>query len=259
MEIIAEIGQNHNGDMALAARMIRSAKENGADVAKFQLYEAKKLFPKVNNPWFEYNCKTELSRDQVRFLAKECKDAGIEFMASVFDVDRVGWLEEAGVKRYKLASRSIYDKELIARLCRTKKPLLISLGMYKGKRLPVIPSKGKVQFLYCVSKYPARLSDMHLEKVDFTRYAGLSDHTIGISAAQAAFSRGAGIVEKHFTLDKDMYGPDHKGSMTPDELKMLHNYRKDLKRLLSRRPAPRTSGRGWTGRDVASKERNPGL
>ena len=233
MEIIAEIGQNHNGDMGLAAEMVKCAKESGADAVKFQLYDARKLFPKVNNPWFKYNCKTELSRDQVDYLAKKCKEARIEFIASVFDVDRIKWLEEIGVRRHKLASRSIHDKELLAHLCRTGKPILVSLGMWKGRSFPVICSKGKVQFLYCISKYPAQLSDLHLDKVDFTRYAGFSDHTIGISAAMTAFARGAGIVEKHFTLDKKMYGPDHKGSMTPDELKALNCYRKDLERLLS--------------------------
>lgn len=232
MEIIAEIGQNHNGDMALAAEMIACAKENGADTVKFQLYDARKLFPKIDNPWFEYNCKTELSRKHVQYLARICKKTGIEFLASVFDVERIKWVEEVGVRRYKIASRSIYDKELITQLCRTKKTLLVSLGMWKGKEFPSIPSTGKVKFLYCISNYPARLSEIGLRKVDFTKYAGFSDHTIGISASIAALSRGAGIIEKHFTLDKDMYGPDHKGSMTPDELRTLSYFRKDLRRLL---------------------------
>ncbi len=232
MEIIAEIGQNHNGDMDLAVKMIKSAKECGADVVKFQLYDARKLFPKVNNPWLRYNCKTELSRDQVRYLAKTCKDIGIEFLASAFDAERVKWLEGIGVRRHKIASRSIKDKKLIASLCRTKKPLLVSLGMWDGGGFPPIPSEGEVRFLYCISKYPARLSDLGIKKVDFTKYAGFSDHTIGISAAMAALARGARIIEKHFTLDKNMYGPDHKGSMVPDELKVLNRFRKDLGRLL---------------------------
>lgn len=232
MKIIAEIGQNHNGDMDLAGKMIRSAKENGADVAKFQLYEARALFPRENNPWFEYNCKTELSRDQVRYLAKACQDAGIEFMASVFDVERIGWLEEAGVKAHKVASRSVQDQALISALCRTGKPLLVSLGMWSGKAFPSIKSTGQVQFLHCISKYPTELSDVHLGGIDFSRYAGFSDHTIGISASMAALARGAHIVEKHFTLDKNMYGPDHEGSMTPDELHALHLFRQDMERLL---------------------------
>lgn len=232
MEIIAEIGQNHNGDMVLARELIQAAKAGGADAAKFQLYDARKLFSKTNNPWFKYNCKTELSREQTEILAGECRSAKIEFLASAFDAERVGWLEDIGVKRHKLASRSISDKALLSRLCSTGKPLLVSLGMWKGSKFPYMRMKGKVDYLYCVSKYPAALSDIDLDNVDFARYAGFSDHTIGITAAMAAFARGARIVEKHFTLDKKMYGPDHQGSMTPDELKALHLFRKDLRRML---------------------------
>ena len=93
MEIIAEIGQNHNGDMSLAKDLIFAAAEAGADVAKFQLYDAKKLFPRDGNPWYEYNCKTELSREQVENLWQICEQANIEFMASVFDSGRIQWLE----------------------------------------------------------------------------------------------------------------------------------------------------------------------
>jgi len=232
MEIIAEIGQNHNGDMKLAVELIRQAKKNGADAAKFQLYDARKLFPRENNPWYEYNCQTELSFEQVNILNDNCKKLGIEFMASVFDTQRVDWLEQIGVKRYKIASRSINDPRLIKRLVDTGKPLIVSLGMWAGNGFPAIPTQAKVDFLYCISKYPAQLSDMHLKEVDFGVYAGLSDHTIGISAAMAAFSRQAAIVEKHFTLDKAMYGPDHSGSMDPRDLLALNNFRDDLEELL---------------------------
>lgn len=228
MEIIAEIGQNHNGNMDLAAELIRSAKENGADVAKFQVYDARKLFPREGNPWFEYNCLTELSRENVRFIASECRRAGIEFMASVFDSERIAWLEEVGVRRYKIASRSVNDKALIAALRETGKPLVVSLGMWKESQFPVIEHTAPVQFLYCVSKYPTELGDLKLSRVDFDRYAGFSDHTIGISASLAAFARGAEILEKHFTLDKAKYGPDHACSMTPDELREINRFRVDL-------------------------------
>src|SRR4030043_1422092 len=151
MEIIAEIGQNHNGDMDLALEMIHSAKENGANTVKFQLYEARKLFSKIDNPWFEYNCKAELSKDDVSLLAGECEKIGIEFLASAFDAERIAWLEDAGVKRHKMASRSIYDKELIESFCRTGKPLLVSLGMWRERQPPLFNTDAKVDFLYCVS------------------------------------------------------------------------------------------------------------
>lgn len=233
MEIIAEIGQNHNGDMSLAVEMIRAAKENGADAVKFQLYEASKLFPKDNNPWFEYNCKTELSKEDVLYLVEECKRQNIEFLASAFDVERVDWLQELNVRRYKIASRSIYDNRLISHICGTGKSLLVSLGMWQEDELPKFNTKAKVYFLYCVSKYPTQLAEMKLSMINFKVYTGISDHTIGISAAMCALSRGAKIVEKHFTLDKQMYGPDHSSSMTPNELMALHRFRTDLRELLS--------------------------
>lgn len=232
VEIIAEIGQNHNGDMALARELIHAARDGGADVAKFQLYDAVALFPREGNEWFEYNCETELSRDQVGMLAEECAKVGIEFMASVFDIERIGWLEEVGVKRHKIASRSIREMELIEALAATGKRLLVSLGMWGEAAFPKIDASGDVGFLYCISKYPTALAELHLGDVDFTCYEGFSDHTIGIHAPQIALARGASILEKHFTLAKQMYGPDHAGSMTPDELRALDAFRRDLARAL---------------------------
>ncbi len=232
MEIIAEIGQNHNGDMDLARRLIWQAKENGAEVAKFQVYDARRLFPRENNPWFDYNCSTELSREQVKLLDKECRAAGVEFMASVFDTERVLWLEDLGVRRYKLASRSVEDRPLIEALCATGKPLIVSLGMWQGPGFPDIPSPKPVAFLYCISRYPTPLEDLHLKKVDFKRYHGFSDHTEGVNASLAALALGARIIEKHFTLDKAMFGPDHACSITPAEMAQIHTFRRDLEKAL---------------------------
>ncbi len=227
-EIIAEIGQNHNGDMDVACALIREAKTAGADVAKFQVYHAPTLFKKEGNEWYDYNCKTELSRKQLEILAKECQSLGIEFMASVFDVERIHWLEELGVKRYKIASRSIYDQELITAISATGKKIIASLGMWGNVEFPIINTQVKVDFLYCISKYPTSLADLHLKSVDFSNYAGFSDHTIGITAAKVALMRGARIIEKHFTLDKTMYGPDHACSMTPEELQHLCAFRNEF-------------------------------
>jgi sialic acid synthase SpsE len=100
--------------------------------------------------------------------------------------------------------------------------------MWSGLEFPQVSASGGVDFLYCISKYPTPLSDLKLGQVDFTRYAGFSDHTIGVEAAMAALARGARIIEKHFTLDKSMYGPDHAGSMTPGELATLSRFRDRL-------------------------------
>lgn len=232
MEIIAEIGQNHNGDMQLARRLIAEARAAGAGVAKFQVYDARALFPKEGNEWFDYNCKTELSRNDVETLARDCEREGIEFMASVFDVERVAWLEAVGMRRYKIASRSVKDRALIGAVAGTGKPMLVSLGMWDGADFPQITAPGGVEYLYCVSKYPTEMSDLHFGKVDFAKYAGFSDHTIGIDAPMIALSRGARIIEKHFTLDKTMVGPDHSGSMTPSELAALSRFQASLAKAL---------------------------
>jgi sialic acid synthase SpsE len=165
-------------------------------------------------------------------LFEECQKAGIEFLASVFDCERILWLEEVGVKRYKIASRSVHDNLLIGRLSQLKKPLIVSLGMWDKEEFPEIHTQAPVDFLFCVNQYPSELKELHLGSVDFRKYAGLSDHTIGISASLCAFSRGARILEKHFTLDKKAYGPDHAGSMTPDELRQINQFRKELDILL---------------------------
>ena len=231
MEIIAEIGQNHNGDMNLAKKLILSAKENGADAVKVQVYNAKTLFPRENNPWYDYNLSTELSKSDLFYLADYSADLNIELLASVFDITRIEWLEELNVKRYKIASRSIHNKPLISRLVQTNKNLLVSLGLRGDEPFPVMQTSAKVDYLYCVSKYPAKLEDLQLKSVDFSKYSGFSDHTIGISAAITALARGAHIIEKHFTLDNEMYGPDHMCSMTPNELRQLSLFRNDLKKI----------------------------
>ena len=170
MEIIAEIGQNHNGELSLAKELIKSAKEAGADVAKFQAYDAKILFPQSNNPWYEYNCQTELSYDQLEELASFAKEVKIEFMASAFDTDRVKWLESLGVKRHKLASRSIYDHDLINALANTRKPLIASLGMWQKERFPFLA--GTMFLFFIAYANPTPHHELHLAKIDFQKYSG---------------------------------------------------------------------------------------
>lgn len=229
--IIAEIGLNHNGDMDIAKKLIRSAKDNGADVAKFQAYDVDSIFDK-DFEWYKEVKRAQLDFEGMKMLKEECDRIGIEFLASVFDVERVGWAERIGMKRYKVASRSIYNKTLIDAIRRTGKDMIVALGMYKGRSFPVIRTKGRVDFLYCVSKYPTEPSDLDFSKIDFNKYAGFSDHTIGIEASIVAMARGARIIEKHFTLDKGMYGPDHKGSMDPADLKAISNHAIEIGRIL---------------------------
>jgi sialic acid synthase SpsE len=231
--------------MGLAREMIHEATRCGADVAKFQLLEIEKVFP----PKYEYLDivkKAQLSFDDITMLKKECDKSGIEFMSSVFDLERIEWLEKIGVKRYKLASRifsedpTFVNKETIKlnRLIREKifslgKDVIVSLGAFGVNEFPDIgPVNCKVDFLYCVAKYPAIAEDLHFSKVDFTRYTGFSDHTIGIEASTVAIAKGARIIEKHFTLDKNLPGPDHGGSMIPGELKCLVDFKNKFLQML---------------------------
>jgi sialic acid synthase SpsE len=232
MEIIAEIGQNHNGDMDLAVELIHAAKKSGADVAKFQVFDVATIFSKEGNPWYDYNCQTQLTYEQVVMLAEECREVDIDFGASPFDPERVSWLENVGIKRYKVASRSVSDVELLNAICKTGKGLIVSLGMWNEEKFPVISTASSVDFLYCVADYPAKLSSFKFAEIDFEKYSGFSDHSEGITASIVAFSRGARIIEKHFTLDKTMYGPDHSCSMTPEELQELHKYRLEIGQCL---------------------------
>lgn len=210
--------------MSLAQELISAAKENGADIAKFQFFDAKTLFKREGNPWYEYNLKTELSFEQVAELARYCEGVGIEFMASAFDIARVKYLNSLHVQRHKIASRSIRDIGLAREMLKSRKPIIASLGHWDQETFPSWLQSPKVSFLFCISNYPTRLEELNFSKVNFQSYAGFSDHTLGLEASFVAISRGARIIEKHFTLDKTFVGPDHAGSMTPLELKALAEF-----------------------------------
>lgn len=255
IEVIAEIGINWQGNLGLAKNMIWSAKGNGADVVKFQIYDPKKVLDPEHpylKPHWDLILKTELSRQQVNILKEECEKANIEFMASVFRPEVVGWTEEIGMKRYKIASRSIYDYPLAEAIYRTGKPVIASYGMLRPGPVPAIDSmvkfwekRERLFRLYCVSKYPTSLCDVSLRSVDFGTehylftdrgldgtYSGLSDHTVGITASVVAMSRGAKIIEKHVTCDKTLEGPDHRWSISFNELNQLCNMRDQIEEIL---------------------------
>jgi N-acetylneuraminate synthase/N,N'-diacetyllegionaminate synthase len=150
-------------------------------------------------------------------------------MCSAFDVERVGWLEELGVKRHKLASRSIKDEEVIKAMEKTKKPIIASLGRWND----IVPPKIKnSQLLYCVSEYPAYINaDMFPARFgEDEAYQGFSDHSVGTYWCREAVKRGATIIEKHFTLDKRLPGNDQKGSADPTDAKDLITYIRQLER-----------------------------
>lgn len=238
IEIIAEIGINHNGDMGLATEMIAAAKALGADVAKFQIYDPEKLLdPNDFTPdeW-EVILASRLTRRQVLFLNQVCEREKIEFFASVFDLERILWTEEIRMKRYKIASRSVFDEDLCRAILDLNKPIIVSDGYLGPKNVGELSLLEElrvglnVKWLYCISEYPTALGDIDFP--EFKETDGFSDHTIGTSAAKVAMSLGARIIEKHFTLDKTLPGPDHICSADPEELLELCRFRDDCEEIL---------------------------
>jgi len=227
MITIAEIGINHNGSINLAHELIRQAKFSGADIAKFQFYDPYKIFgPSGSHPDeknLENALKVQFGFKEAKQVKKWCDEEKIEFLASVFDIERFEWMEKLEVDRYKIASRSVENKELCDKILATGKECFISLGMWTKKQVPY--QKKNAQYLYCVSKYPCNYEDIQLpSSFDSSIYTGFSDHTLGIEAALVAVARGATVIEKHFTLNKGLEGPDHICSATPEELADLTHY-----------------------------------
>lgn len=248
IEIIGEIGINHNGDMDLAREMIHLVKDAGADVAKFQIYDPEELLDKnhpVLKPHWDTIMRARLSEAQVLLLKNECDRVGIEFMASVFAPWAVKITESVGMKRYKIGSPSIYETELARAVAKTGKPVIISYGKAEPDKPPEIVRlagmKPRFRHLYCVAKYPTPLGDVRFFTVFgknllsvFARpygYDGFSDHTEGITAAVMAMVLGARIIEKHVTMDKKLPGPDHICSAEPSEFRQLCQMRDEIQVL----------------------------
>lgn len=234
MIIIAEIGINHNGSLNVAHEMIRQAKISGADVAKFQFYDPYTIFgPDGSFPnavALAQALTVQFGFDEAKQLKAWCDQEGIEFMASVFDLERFGWTESLGVHRHKIASRAAQDTTLCERILATGGETFVSLGFWPVGKVPY--EAPNARYLYCVPKYPCPYEDVALPR-SFAEsvYDGFSDHTIGIEAALVAVGRGARVIEKHFTLNKGLPGPDHVCSATPDELAELSRLSRLMEKL----------------------------
>lgn len=219
--VIAEIGHNHMGYMRHAKLLIDEAKACGCDIAKFQAYDTEKIKKPWQSRYFELKL-SEHTFEEFKELKEYCDKVGIEFMASAFDLEHFEWLEKLGVKRHKIASRSIYDTELIKAMEKTGKPIIASLGKIDERGIPEIKN---CTYLYCVSDYPTYMtSDRFPSKFGEGQYYGFSDHTIGCYWAREAIKRGAKIIEKHFTLSRDLPGHDQKGSADPTEMRDFVTY-----------------------------------
>ena len=241
IEIVAEIGINCGGMTNFAKNLILLAKKAGADCAKFQLYSVDALFPdkqimSQGMNWFEEVKPTELTYEQVCQLAEYCKEVGIEFMASAFDIERVGWLEDVGVKKHKVASRMNNNKELIDAMFNTGKEILVSCKQRDITYAFWQPQnkRNKVKWLYCIPEYPTSLDKLGFDNINFPdKFQGFSDHTVGIEASIVAMSRGATIIEKHFCYIRDhAINPDMVCSIEADELRQLVQWARKIEEMI---------------------------
>lgn len=243
--IIAEAGVNHNGSMSLAKELVDAAKESGADCIKFQTFISENLVSKsavkadyqkrqTNSDETQLDMlkKLELSFEDFLELKDYCTYKGIEFLSTAFDFESIEFLNNLGMKRWKIPSGEITNLPYLIKIARLKKPVILSTGMSTmediGSALSVLKENeaGEVTVLHCTTEYPTPFSEVNLRamlsiKENFNVNVGYSDHTKGIEIAIAAAALGASVIEKHFTLDRNMEGPDHKASLEPNELKAM--------------------------------------
>ncbi|MDL0102182.1 N-acetylneuraminate synthase [Campylobacter felis] len=243
--IIAEAGVNHNGDLNLAKKLIEQAAKAGADVVKFQTFKAedcvsikaKKAKYQLENTakdesQLEMIKKLELSREAHFELMKHCKKHNIAFLSTPFDLESVAFLQSLNLSYFKIPSGEITNLPYLKAVARCKKKVLLSTGMANlaeiEAALEILRKNGTrdITLLHCTTEYPAPFEEVNLNAIKTLKEAfklkvGYSDHTKGIVAALGAVALGAVVIEKHFTLDKTMEGPDHKASLEPSELKEL--------------------------------------
>ncbi len=244
--IIAEAGVNHNGNIKLAKKLIDAAATAGVDYVKFQTFDSKKLVSKnaqkasyqkenTNNQLesqLQMLQKLELSKESHFKLIKYCEFKNIQFLSTGFDLESINFLNDLNIDLFKVPSGEITNLPYLRLVGRLNKPVIISTGMADMKEieaaLDVILKSGteatNVTILHCNTEYPTPMKDVNLTamlsiKDRFKVNVGYSDHTLGIEIPVAAVALGATVIEKHFTLDKTMEGPDHKSSLDPTELK----------------------------------------
>lgn len=243
--IIAEIGVNHNGNIEVAKELIREAKKAGVDAVKFQTYKAEmmvsrsamkanyqKLTTGIEESQLDMIKKLELSFDEFKIIRKYCDEIGIRFMSTPFDSESVTFLSEVGMEIWKIPSGEITNLPHLIKIAKLKKPVILSTGMSTlddvRSAVKTLKDNGvrELTVLHCTTEYPTLYPDVNLRAMCTIRdelgvKVGYSDHTRGIEVSIAAVALGATVIEKHFTLDKNMEGPDHKASIDPCELKNL--------------------------------------
>ncbi len=243
--IIAEAGVNHNGDIKLAYEMIDKAKWAGADIIKFQTAKPELVISKYaqkaeyqKNTTGEEESQLEMCKKiHLKFedyipLKKYCEELGIKFLSTPFDIESIHFLEELGCDMWKIPSGEITNYPYLVEIAKTGKDIIMSTGMCNVDEIrdAIMLLKeqgaGEIRLLHCTTEYPTPYEDVNLLAMntlenEFGLKVGYSDHTKGIEVPIAAVAMGATIIEKHFTLDNNMEGPDHKASLEPSELKAM--------------------------------------
>lgn len=236
--IIAEAGINHNGNIELAKKLIDAAKEAGADAVKFQTHLAEKEMLKggitadyIGEPVFNLIQRMELSKKQHLDLMEYCRKKGVLFLSTGYCREAFDLLDELGLPLFKIGSGEATNTPLMEYVAKKGKPMMVSTGMTSMEELkPAVELIKKINkkliLLQCTSTYPTRYEEVFLKgikqlKREFKVPVGFSDHSMGIYTSLAAVALGACVVEKHFTLDRNLPGPDHKASIEPKELKEL--------------------------------------
>lgn len=246
--IIAEAGVNHNGSIEMAKQLVEKAVEAGVDYIKFQTFKASKLVTKSakqaeyqqrnigsqENSQYQMLKKLELSPEEHQILIDYCYQLGIKFFSTAFDFDSIEYLHSLGLGLWKIPSGEVTNYPFLKRIAAYNEKTILSTGMcdMEDVRAAVNAlyknglSKENLILLHCNTEYPTPFEDVNLKAMDALREefgveVGYSDHTKGIEVPIAAVALGATVIEKHFTLDRNMEGPDHKASLEPGELKAM--------------------------------------
>jgi N,N'-diacetyllegionaminate synthase len=268
VQIIAEAGANHNGQISLAYKLIDAALEAGADVVKFQTGIPRLLISKKaiktdyqlastdpNETHLEMCEKLTLPFEDFRKLKTYCEKKGIKFLSSPFEIVSIGYLNELDLDCFKVPSGEITNLPYLRKIGALKKEIILSTGMANlgeiEKVIDVLIKGGTVRenitVLHCNTAYPTPFEDVNLRAMLTIKAAfpgihvGYSDHTQGIEVSIAAVAMGATVIEKHFTLDKNMQGPDHRASLEPDELKAMVTAIRNIEKALGsgiKKPSP---------------------
>jgi N,N'-diacetyllegionaminate synthase len=254
--IIAEIGVNHNGDIRLAKKMVDKAKECGADIVKFQTSNPEALVTKYaekakyqientgeKNSQLEMIKKITLSYSEFIEIEKYCREQEVVFLSTPFDCQSIDFLNQFPMPFWKIPSGEITNYPYLVKIAKTGKKIVMSTGMSTLDEIRAAfdilktNGAGKIILLHCNTQYPTRLEDVNLRamctlKNEFGVEVGYSDHTMGIEVPVAAVALGASVIEKHFTMDRTMEGPDHKASLEPKEFAAMVKAVRNTEKLL---------------------------